>query len=135
MCIRDSGVNHTKDGTLIDPYLPSSLVKHVVQPAFMLEANWNEFGAICIIHARYVSLSRACQDKFNVPLDVVAKAQRSDAGVVTGMRGSDYWCRNVKIPIEPNCPASDHPRECPWFAGVRAALSLGFLLNDSLLQP
>jgi hypothetical protein len=127
------GVSHTKDGTMIDPYLTSSLPKHIVLPAFILEANWNPAGAICIVHARYVSLPPACQDKFVQSLDVLAKPQRSDAGV-TGMRGSDYWCRKLSFKIEENCTQGDR-NTCPWFKDVKTALTEGFLMNDSLLQP
>ena len=130
------GVSHTKDATLIDPYRTSFLLQHTVQPAFLLEANWSPVGALCIVHTRYVALPAACQDKFPVALDVLAKPQRTDAGV-TGMRGSDYWCRKGVVgPLEQNCvTGGGPPQPCPWFKQVRTALQQGLLLNDSLLQP
>lgn len=128
------GVTHTKDSTLIDPYLPAAFGKHVVQPAFILEANWNEQGAICIIHARYVALPASCQEKFPVPFDTIDKPTRTDAGIVFGMRGSDYWCRKGPYSIDQNCKGGK-PEPCPWFKQFKDAITEGYLMNDSLLQP
>ena len=137
------GVSHTKDGTLIDPYRATAFPTHVPLPAFILEANWDPKGAVCIIHARYVSLPPACQAKFTSAIGVLAEPGFTDAGV-TGMRGSDYWCRSVTLNqmCEPDCANECQGKQqtgkhrCPWFKQVRDALTTGgLLMDDSLIQP
>src|SRR5262249_20641475 len=50
-----TGVTHTVDGTPIELYGMNE--NHVVTWPYLLEATWNEKGAICLIHARWASLS------------------------------------------------------------------------------
>jgi len=125
------GVSHTKESTLIDLYRANTMGTHVVEPAFLLEATWDPAGAICILHARYVSLPAACQDKFPVPLNLFPIAE-SQGGAKVGMRGSDYWCRRGASASR-SCDAD--AGTCPWFGAVQAILTAGILANDSLLQP
>jgi hypothetical protein len=58
-----TGVTHTIDGTHIDLYGVTEA--HEIKAPYLLEATWNERGAVCLIHARWLVLSPGCQAQFS----------------------------------------------------------------------
>ena len=154
------GVSYTKDKTVIDLYEVANAATHVPRPAFLLEANWDQNGAICILHARYVSLSPECRKKFPIPVSLfggVAKkpekpekdAQKKDIrgvdqfekekksdkwdedGEFAGYKGSEYHCQSFAYRADKCDPTGT----CAKLKGFRDLLTKGYLMDDSLLQP
>ncbi|HUM10678.1 MAG TPA: ADYC domain-containing protein [Myxococcaceae bacterium] len=125
------GVSHTKDTTLIDLYDNPGTSVHEALPAFLLEANWNPTGALCILHARYVSLPPTCQLRFQTPVSFFPVSDNPDGGVKIGLRGSDYMCAGNQV-LPPGCDKEGH---CIAVTQAQRLLRQGTLMDDSLLQP
>ena len=125
------GVSHTKDSTVIDLYDNPGTAPHTAWPAFLLEANWRADGAICVLHARYVSLPPTCQARFRTPVTFFPFSNNPDGGVPVGLRGSDYMCLGG-APLPPGC---DKEGKCNAVNFARSLLTQGVLMDDSLLQP
>jgi hypothetical protein len=82
-----NGVTHTIDGTQIDLYAMNE--NHQVNPPYFLEATWNETGALCIIHARWLSMSPTCRNRFSHVLGQPPPAPSSDSKSGKGGSGVD----------------------------------------------
>jgi hypothetical protein len=137
------GVTHTKDTTVIDLYpvpVPPNPA-HDPAPAFLLEANWDEWGAICVVHARYVSLPDDCKKKLSCTFG--SRVQKPDGGVVTQYIGTEYHCTRPGTGGAGSPPPKGRPppRECPrgepckLLDTLNELLNTGVLTDDSLLQP
>ena len=91
-----NGITHTVDGTHIDLYR----VPHPPQPphtpyqSFLLEAWWNEKGAICVIHARWLTMSPNCQNKV---FTQVLGSTYPDQGPGGSWSGIEYHCDPAKL--------------------------------------
>jgi hypothetical protein len=118
-----NGVAHTKDGTRIDLYAKPP--PHQLQPPFLLEANWDEKGAICVIHARYLSLSPQCQREV---FRVVLEHPRGKEGAYE-FTGTEYHCDPSRLRVKAETGNCIKDQEA-----AAAALSGGKLWDDSLLQ-
>jgi hypothetical protein len=83
------GVTYTKDRTqiiLYDARDGGLIFDAGVDGGFSFEANWNENGAICLVHSRYQSLSPDCQvrlGKGTVDAGGVLYHCRSGTGTLT----------------------------------------------------
>lgn len=118
-----NGVTHTVDGTEIDLYRvsPGSPAHSIVSP-FLLEAWWNEKGALCVIHARWAAMSPACKRQFNIILGV-----KGDDGDSDGT-GTDYHC-------DPNRVESTELQNCPVTrALLQRVMRKALLADDSMLH-
>jgi ADYC domain len=125
------GVPYTKDNTRIDLYDKSPPEPHKLKDGFLLEAIWDKDGAICVIHARYVSLSPECQKK-TFPIVVSLFGERGEGkGAVPIFRGSEYHCRRCDFRPDKCDPTG----ECAKLKAFQDLLSKGVLMDDSLLQP
>ena len=122
------GVSHTKDGTLVEPYRRTEAATHELPPAFIFEANWDERGAICVLHARYVSLPATCREK-NFPVRIGPSLPGKES-LSQGQLGTEYYCRGKPLP--PGCTTKG---ECHANIEALARLRSGILGDDSLLQP
>ncbi len=121
------GVTYTKDGTLVDIYDKNHLASHQSQPAFVLEANWDQHGAICLIHPRYLSLAPDCKTTFPNELSLSLGPQEKGPTLVK------YHCRKtVKIKVDEKC---DHGGRCATAKALLELLSEGVLWDDSLVLP
>jgi hypothetical protein len=137
------GVSYTKDNTVVDLYAVKDWWSHPTRPAFLLEANWDQTGALCVLHARYLSLSPECQNTF--PILVSLLGEREGKGVSTGggVPGSAYHCKPSKKyeealrgALKRRPDKCDPTGECTKLKVARESLLLdGVLMDDSLLQP
>jgi hypothetical protein len=148
------GVSYTKDSTVIDLYDVPSAATHVPYKAFLLEANWNPKGAICILHARYVSLSPECRKKFPILVSLFGgtgkkagkpdkeQRERTEGGGRgykeddddedwAGYKGSEYHCQSFDFRPDKCDPTGT----CAKLKGFQDLLAKGYLMDDSLLQP
>jgi hypothetical protein len=145
------GVTHTVDGTQIDLYGVTE--KHSSNPPYLLEATWNERGALCIIHARWARLSPTCRGHFTHVLGQPPPPPVSrDGGVamtpavffrmphglkaqIDGGTGEDLWtgteyhCDPGKVPFLTETRGCDSDQ-----ANMARALRWGILADDSLLR-
>lgn len=114
-----NGVTHTLDGTRIDLY--GTREPHTVTAPNLLEATWNEHGALCVIHARWLVLSPTCQNRFNRVLGPTPAHGR--------FTGAEYHCDPRQVHFLGNCEncASEG-------LNIHNALTSGLLADDSLLQ-
>jgi hypothetical protein len=126
------GVSHTKDYTVIDLYDNPGGTPHIAWPAFLLEANWKQDGAICVLHARFVSLPPSCRAKFPVQVSLFPVLPPREGGdlTTTGMRGTDYWCKGEPLP-----KGCNKDGQCYAILAAQRLLTSGVLMDDSLLQP
>jgi hypothetical protein len=125
------GVPYTKDNTRIDLYDKSPPEPHKLKDGFLLEAIWNKDGALCVLHARYVSLSPECQTNiFTVVVSLFGERGEGKVAVPI-LRGSDYHCRK----FESRTDKCDPTGSCAKLRGFQEfILSKGVLMDDSLLQ-
>jgi hypothetical protein len=127
------GVSYTKDGTVIDLYRASIASAHEPQPAFIMEANWKEDGAICILHPRYVALSAECQRRYQ---NFVGLVPKPDPGTSRGLLGNEYWCLANKYDMPWGCKTDkDGLDRCNYVVKAQELLRSGILMDDSLIQP
>ena len=123
------GVTYTKDGTLVDIYDKAHLGSHQSQPAFVLEANWNQHGAICLIHPRYLSLAPDCQATFPNELTLAFGGKEKGAGATL----FHYHCRKALEPkVDEKC---DSGGRCATVKVLLELLNDGVLWDDSLVLP
>jgi len=116
-----NGITHTKDGTLIELYPSRST--HTLRRNFFLEANWDERGALCVIHARYVSLSPQCASRFSVVLGQPPHTLQSR----TDFTGTEYHCDPRARAKQTGDCAKDREMAIEALRG-------GVLADDSMLQ-
>lgn len=119
-----NGITHTVDGTHIDLYRVP-LPPHTSYPLFLLEAWWNEKGAICVIHARWLTMSPHCQNEvFTQVLGSTYPAQ----GPGGSWSGIEYHCdpAKLKMPDTGNCGVN---RDL-----IQRAMKNARLADDSKIQ-
>ena len=130
------GVSHTKDGTVIEPHRIAELPSRDLRPGFVFEANWDEKGAICIVHARYASLGPNCRDQFPVRI-AVSPAPKEKKLPNRGQLGTEYHCRGR--PFRDGCGEvkgkEGKTTECLANVDAWTRLNAGVLFDDSLIQP
>src|SRR5262249_20946131 len=86
-----NGVTYTKDRTdifLYDSRFGTDATGRAQRNSlgFKYEANWDENGAICVIHTRYLSLEPTCAStRFKVP---------------EGLQGETYHCRAAPADLQ-----------------------------------
>ena len=134
------GVTHTIDSTPIDLYGVSE--NHEVKAPYLLEATWNERGAVCLIHARWLVLSPGCQDQFSrvlgrpPPRKDTKGNKQSKLGTASKegrpqvrYTGTEYHCDVSKLTFLTSSESCETEQE-----NMAKALRWGILADDSKLQ-
>lgn len=130
-----NGVTHTVDGTPIELY--GIHESHTGTLPYVLEATWNDLGAVCLLHARWLSLSPTCRTQFSrilgSPKSGKQEGKEKGGGSGSAPRrpytGTEYHCDPARLEVKDtdgSCAAE------PGFV-VKALLS-GLLADDSLLH-